>query len=143
MKQIFWLILTAGYGGLTGFTGAAEKRRYAEAALCFWDGAYLAFLCLSFLPACMGEFSAAAAAGIGILLGLWQEKRRALTVLVFAAVIGCRFFFPSFPILGAALLGGMGLYHASAGILPEQVEIHTALLSGAGFLTGTIFFAGF
>ena len=143
MKNIFRLFLTAGSGNATSATRAAEGRKYAEAALCFWNGGYLAFLCLAFLPECMGVLPAAAVAGLGILLGLWLEKRKYFPVLVFAGILGCVMLMPSFPMYGKALLGGMGLYHASVGILPEEPQIGKAFLSGAGFLLGTLFFAGF
>ena len=40
-----------------------------------------------------------------------------------------------------ALLGGVGLYHASAGILPEPVSIRNALFSAGGFLAGVFLFS--
>ena len=40
-----------------------------------------------------------------------------------------------------AFLGGVGLYHASAGILPEPVSIRNALFSAGGFLAGVFLFS--
>lgn len=147
MKPILWLILVVGYGF---FTGAAEKRTFAKAALCFWDGGYLAFLCFALLPHVMGTehfFLSTVAAGIGVLAGLWLECRKKLPVLVFMIVTGCQLFWCDplslREILFLAFFGGMGLYHASAGIIPDKIEIGKALFSGAGFLLGTFLFIGF
>lgn len=145
MRYIFWLVLTGGYGLLSWAAG-----RFSQAALCFWNGGYLAFLCFSLLPAAMGTehfFAAAAAAGAGVTAGFWQEKRTWLPALVFAAVTGCQIFWSELvsfgEILFLAFLGGMGLYHASAGIIPDKIEIGKALLCGAGFLSGTFLFSCF
>ena len=146
MKPILWLILVVGYGFLTW---AAEKRNFARAALCFLDGGYLAFLCFALLPRAMGTenfFSSAVAAGMGVLAGLWLEQKKGLPVLVFAIVTGCHFLWCDplslREILFLAFFGGMGLYHASAGIIPNKIEIGRALFSGAGFLFGTFLFIG-
>ena len=146
MKWILWLILAAGYGFLTW---AAEKRNFAKAALCFLDGCYLAFLCFTLLPYVMGTeffFLSAAAAGMGVLAGLWLEGKKYLPVLVFMMATGCRCLW-GMPlsleqILFLSFLGGMGLYHASAGIIPDKIEIGTALCSGVGFLFGTFLYGG-
>lgn len=146
MNFILWLVLVMGYGL---FTWAAEKRCFAKAALCFLDGGYLAFLCLLLLPQGMGTeyfFWAAGTAALGILAAVFMEKRIDLRVLVLAAATGCQFFwqepFCQREILFLTFLGGMGLYHASSGIIPERVEIGNALFSAAGFLAGTILFVG-
>ena len=142
MMTIFWLVLVTGYGFFTWAAG-----NFSKAALSFLDGGYLAYLCFVALSDAMGTeyfFSAAFAAGVGVLVGLWLENRKKLPVLVFAIVTGCQLFSGevlSLPeILFLAFIGGMGLYHASAGIIPDQIEIGKALLSGAGFLAGTFLF---
>lgn len=147
MTTILWLILTAGYGL---FTWAAEKRNLAKAALCFLDGGYLAFLCFVVLPHAMGTehfFLSAFTAGVGILASLWLERRTKLPVLVFMIVTGCQLFWREplslREILFLAFFGGMGLYHTSAGIIPDKIEIGKALLCGVGFLAGTFLFIGF
>ena len=145
MMTILWLVLVLGYGL---FTWAAGK--FSKAALSFLDGGYLAFLCFAVLPHAMGTeyfFLSAFAAGVGVTAGLWLEGKQNLPPLVFAIVTGCQFFW-SEPLLlreflFLAFLGGMGLYHASAGIIPDKTEIGKALLSGAGFMCGTILFSCF
>lgn len=147
MNFIRWLVLVMGYGL---FTWAAEKRCFARAALCFLDGGYLAFLCLAVLPAAMGTayfFPAAGAAAVGVLLGFRFEEKARMKFLIFLIVTGCQVFWqPPYLLREIMLLScfsGMGLYHASAGIIPDKIEIEKALLSGAGFLVGTFLFAGF
>ena len=144
MKPILWLALVMGYGL---FTWAAEKRNFAKAALCFLDGGYLAFLCFALLPYVMGTeafFLSAVAAGMGVLAGLWLERKKGVPVLVFMMMAGCCCFWGMSlsveQILLLSFLGGMGLYHASAGIIPNKIEIGKALCSGAGFLFGTFLF---
>lgn len=144
MKPILWLALVMGYGL---FTWAAEKRTFAKAALCFLDGGYLAFLCFALLPHVMGTayfFLSAAAAGVGVLVSLRLEGRKILSVLILWIVTGCQLLWQdplSFrEVLLLAFFGGMGLYHASAGIIPNKIEIGKALCSGAGFLFGTFLF---
>ena len=145
MTHIFWLVLVLGYGL---FTWAAGK--FSKAALSFLDGGYLAFLCFAVLPHAMGTehfFLAAGAAGIGVTAALFLEGKKKLPSLVFAIVTGCQLFW-SEPlslreILFLAFFGGMGLYHASSGIIPDKIEIGKALLSGAGFIAGTFLFSCF
>ena len=147
MNFILWLVLVMGYGLLSW---AAEKRSFARAALCFLNGGYLAFLCFAVLPTAMGTvyfFPAAGAAAVGVLAGFRFEEKMKAEFLVFLIVTGCQVFWqPPYllrEILLLSCLGGMGLYHASAGIIPEKIEIEKALLSGAGFLAGTFLFVGF
>lgn len=130
-------------------TRAAERRTFAKAVLCFLDGLYLALLCLAVLPHAMGNdffYGAAAAAALGVLAGLRTEGRASVQALCFALVTGCQLLWSDLSLQKTwmlAFFGGMGLYHASAGILPEKIEIGKALLSGAGFLVGTLLFAAF
>lgn len=149
MMNMVWLILILGYGF---FTWTAGKRSFATAVLCFLDGFYLAMLCFAILPRAMETdyfYGAAAAAAIGVAAGLWLEKKGKdiLTVLVLAIVTGCYSFWSGElslrEVLFLAFFGGMGLYHASAGIIPDKIEIGKALLSAAGFLIGTFLFSGF
>ena len=145
MMIIFWLVLVMGYGYVTWAAG-----KFSKAALSFLNGGYLAFLCFSVLPYAMGTeyfYEAAIAVTAGVLAGFRLEEKRNLPVLVFAAVSGCYLFCEN-PLLHRellflAFLGGMGLYHASAGIIPDKIEIGKALLSGAGFLGGTVLFSCF
>lgn len=142
MKMILWLVLVMGYGIFTWAAGS-----FSKAALSFLNGGYLAFLSFAVLPHAMGTayfFSSAVAAGMGVLAGVWLEKREKLPVLIFAIVTGCQLFWGE-PLscrenLFLAFCGGMGLYHASAGIISDRIEIGKALLSGAGFLAGTFLF---
>jgi len=145
MSNIVWLVLVMGYGLLSWAAG-----NFSKAALSFLDGGYLAFLCFTVLPHTLGTehfYLAALAAGGGVLAGFLLESRRKMQVLTFAAVTGCQFFWseplPFGAILFQAVLGGIGLYHASAGVIPDKIEIGKALLSGAGFLIGTFLFAYF
>ena len=90
MTYILWLVLVMGYGLFTWAAG-----NFSKAALSFLDGGYLAFLCFAVLPHAMGTthfFPAAFAAGLGVLAGLWLEKKQKLPALVFAIVTGCQLF---------------------------------------------------
>ena len=144
--MIVWLVLVAGYGF---FTWAAGD--FSKAALSFLDGSYLAFLCFVVLPHAMGTelfYYMAGATGIGVITGLLlEEKSRLLPPAVFAVVTGGQLFWSdplsAGKVLVLAFFGGMGLYHASAGIIPDKIGIGKALLSGAGFLVGTFLFLCF
>ena len=147
MNFICWLVLVTGYGL---FTWAAKKRRFARAALCFLDGGYLAFLCFVVLPSAMGTvsfFPSVLAAGFGVAIGFRMEDRMNLQFPVFLIITGCQMFWQLPDLLQEVLLlsffGGMGLYHASASIIPEKIEVEKALISGVGFLVGTILFMSF
>ena len=151
MKTIFWLMLVLGYGL---FTWTAGKRSFAMAVLCFLNGFYLALLCFGILPRAMETeffYGAAVAAGMGVAMGFFLEKRTeempCFPAIFFAIVTGCFFLWKGSlslrEVLFLAFFGGMGLYHASAGIIPEKIEIRKALLAASGFLSGTILFAGF
>ncbi|WP_458408196.1 hypothetical protein [Anaerotignum sp.] len=145
MTHILWLILVMGYGLFTWAAG-----NFSKAALSFLDGGYLAFLCFAVLPHAMETehfYLAAFVAGMGVLAGLRLEGKKMLLLLVFAIVTGCQLFWRD-PLslrenLFLAFFGGMGLYHASSGIIPDKIEIGKALLSGAGFLCGTFLFSCF
>ena len=145
MMYMVWLVLVMGYGF---FKRAAGD--FSQAVLCFLDGGYLAFLCFAILPSAMGTeyfFLAAGAAGAGVVMSFLTEKYRMLPVTVFALVVFAFLFwqgsFSQSEVLLLSFCGGMGLYHASAGIIPEKVEVGKALMSGAGFLCGTILFSCF
>ncbi len=157
MKDIMiWFLLCGGYGV---FTWAAGKRRgSAEAVLSFLDGWYLALLCFAILPCAMGTdafYLSVAASVFGVGSGFLLERKKngqmAFCVLLFAALTAVQFLYTgemdSRKAVLLAFFGGMGLYHACAGILPEGVHpkehIGGALLSVAGFLLGTVTFAGF
>ena len=142
MMTIFWLVLVMGYGFFTWAAG-----NFSKAALSFLDGGYLAFLSFAVLPWAMGTehfFPAVFAASMGVLSGECLEEKWKLSAVVFAIITGCYFFsgeaYSLGKILFLAFAGGMGLYHASAGIIPDQIEMGKALLSGAGFLVGTFLF---
>ena len=131
----------------------AERRNAAGAVLCFLEGAYLAMLCFAVLPSAMGTArfwgaagcAAAGCAAAGCGTGFLAEKylpwdvllRRALFLFLTAAVC----FSWEIPVFPLAFLGGVGLYHASAGILPEPVSIRNALFSAGGFLAGVFLFS--
>ena len=116
----------------------AERRNAAGAVLCFLEGAYLAMLCFAVLPPAMGT---ARFCGTGFLAEKYLPwdvlLRRALFLFLTAAVC----FSWEIPVFPLALLGGVGLYHASAGILPEPVSIRNALFSAGGFLAGVFLFS--
>lgn len=142
MMKIGWLILVVGYGLLPRAAGI-----FSGAALSFLNGGYLAFLSFAVLPHAMGMeqfFLAAFLAGSGVLIGLWLEEKEKLPALIFAIVTGMQLFggepFSVAENLILSFFGGMGLYHASAGIIPDKAEIGKALLCGAGFLCGTFLF---
>ena len=135
-----WVLLLVGY---LMVIRTAERRNAAGAVLCFLEGAYLAMLCFAVLPPAMGAARFWGAAGCGT--GLLAEKylpwdvllRRALFLFLTAAVC----FSWEIPVFPLAFLGGVGLYHASAGILPEPVSIRNALFSAGGFLVGVFLFS--
>lgn len=140
-----WVLLLVGYLLMIRM---AERRSFAQAVLCFLEGAYLAMLCFAVLPPAMGSeqfWGAAGFAAAGVGAGLLAEKylpwdmllRRVLFLLLTAAVC----FSWEIPVFPLAFLGGMGLYHASAGILPEPVSIRNALFSAGGFLVGVFLFS--
>lgn len=155
MTYPIWFLLC---GGCLIFTlaargeWAAKKRDSAEAALCFLDGVYLAMLCFAVLPMAMETaffYGAAALSAAGVAFGFWAEKRRkgkmGDTVLLIGLstallLLEGKELMPQ-QIAPLAFFAGVGLYHASAGILPEPIRISRALLSAAGFLLGTIFFS--
>lgn len=126
----------------------AERRNAAGAVLCFLEGAYLAMLCFAVLPPAMvrrgsGVRQAVRRPAAG--RDFWQRNifhgdvllRRALFLFLTAAVC----FSWEIPVFPLAFLGGVGLYHASAGILPEPVSIRNALFSAGGFLAGVFLFS--
>lgn len=135
-----WVLLLVGY---LMMIRTAERRNAAGAVLCFLEGAYLAMLCFAVLPPAMGAARFWGAAGCGT--GFLAEKylpwdvllRRALFLFLTAAVC----FSWEIPVFPLAFLGGVGLYHASAGILPEPVSIRNALFSVGGFLAGVFLFS--
>lgn len=140
-----WVLLLVGY---LMMIRTAERRNAASAVLCFLEGAYLAMLCFAVLPPAMGAarfWGAAGCAAAGCGTGLLAEKylpwdvllRRALFLFLTAAVC----FSWEIPVFPLAFLGGVGLYHASAGILPEPVSIRNALFSAGGFLAGVFLFS--
>lgn len=150
MTDTIWLLLCGGY---LISTWAAKRRSTAEAALCFFDGVYLAMLCFAVLPMAMGTayfYGAAALSAVGVALGLLAEKRiskeKVLRTVLFIGLTTAFFLLEGkeltlTAVAPLALLAGMGLYHACGGILPEPIRIGKALLSAAGFLLGTIFFS--
>ena len=150
MTYTIWLLLSGAY---LMFTWAAGRRGFAEAALCFFDGIYLAMLCFALLPLAMEAaffYQAAACAAMGVALGLLTEgrlpKENALRAVLFAALAAAFYLLQGKELVWAeavllAFFGGMGLYHASAGILPEPVCIRKAILSAGGFLLGAVYFS--
>lgn len=140
-----WLGYVLWIGGYGGCIWAAKKRRAAAAALCFWDGLYLAFVCFAVLPPALETlyfYAAAAAAGLGVAAGFLAEGTRlggrAVRWAVFAGLSAFCAVLPASAgaVLLRAALGGVGLYHASCGIVPEEICIGRAFLSAAGFLLG-------
>ncbi|MGN0136510.1 hypothetical protein [Anaerotignum sp.] len=150
MTYLIWFLFCGGY---LVSAWAAKKRDSAEAALCFFDGIYLAMLCFAILPLAMGNaffYGAAALSAVGVALGLLAEKRismeKALQTAILIGLTTALFFLAGKELtcmeaVFLALFGGMGLYHASAGVLPEPIRIGRALLSAGGFLLGTIYFS--
>ena len=149
MKMMLWFLLCGGYWIATGTAG--KQRRSAEAVLSFLDGFYLAMLCFAILPLAMEKgtfYLAAVCAGVGIAGGFYLERWGRtdgwLKALLFTILTAVQFL-QQLPIqqiepLVLAVLGGTGLYHASASIIPDKIDIGKALLNGAGFLFGTFLF---
>ena len=155
MMYLIWLLLCGGYGIL--LWTAEKRKRSAEAVLCFWDGCYLALICFGILPCAMAMeafYPAAAASVLGACgsFGLEQNGRWQpfLRVMFFGGLTAVQFLhtgdMEGCEAILLAFWGGMGLYHACAGILPEGIppreHIVEALLSAAGFLLGTGYFSG-
>lgn len=82
---------------------------------------------------------------VGYLMMIRTAERRnaAGAVLCFleGAYLAMLCFSWEIPVFPLAFLGGVGLYHASAGILPEPVSIRNALFSAGGFLAGVFLFS--
>lgn len=145
-----WLLFCGGY---LSVTWAAKKRETARAALCFFDGVYLAMLCFALLPLAMGTpffYGAAVLSAAGVAMGLLTERRlpKMGVAILFSGLVTALFLLDGRePTQGVAaalsFFSGMGLYHASAGILPEPIRIGRALLSAGGFLLGTVYFSPF
>lgn len=155
MTYPIWFLLCGGYLIFTMAAraeGAAKKQDSAEAALCFLDGVYLAMLCFAVLPMAMETaffYGAAVLSAAGVAFGFWAEKRSKGKMGDAVLLIGLSTallllegkeltFIETVPL---AFFAGVGLYHASAGILPEPIRISRALLSAAGFLLGTVIFS--
>ncbi len=149
MEKLFWFVLCGGYWLLMWMT--KRKKNVAKAALCFLDGFYLGLICFGILPLAMETpffYGAVLFSGLGVLAGVFLEKRVGgsgsallFTVLTLAYFgIGERIGREQAFLL--AFFGGIGLYRACAGIVPDQVRISRALLSGGGFLMSVIAFAG-
>lgn len=140
-----WVLLLIGY---LMAERAAEKRRAAGAVLCFLQGLYLAMLCFAVLPPamCTAHFwGAAGCAAAGVCLALlaeaylpWDRLLRQGLFLFLTAAIFLSWELPNFLL---AVSGGVGLYHASAGILQEPASIRAALCSTGGFLVGVFLFS--
>lgn len=145
-----WLLFCGGY---LSVTWAAKKRETAQAALCFFDGVYLAMLCFVLLPLAMDTpffYGAAVLSAAGVAMGLLTERHlpKMGVAILFSGLVTALFLLDGRELtmeMAAALsfFSGMGLYHASAGILPEPIRIDRALLSAGGFLLGTVCFSPF
>lgn len=152
MTEGIWLFLCGGY---LLAAWAAKKHSPADTLLCFFHGIYLAMLCFAALPFAMEGaffyrtviFSAA-----GVALGLLAEKKpkaaKAMDTALFIGLATALFLLQKRMLTGMeaallALFSGMGLYHASSGILPEPVQIGKAFLSAGGFLLGVFLFSPF
>lgn len=153
MPAIFWLFACAVYWLWTW------RGRQASGVRGFLHGVFLGLLCFGILPPLMETpffYGAALCALGGAAAGAWLEEKREkqflwLSILLFTAfgllwiwegkaggVLPAPFF--------RAFLGGMALYAACCGILPEegspQEKIRPAIGGGIGFLLAAIFFAG-
>lgn len=145
-----WLLFCGGY---LSVTWAAKKRETAQAALCFFDGIYLSMLCFVLLPLAMDTpffYGAAGLSAAGVAVGLLAERRMPPmgVAVLFSGLVTALFLLdgrePTMEMAAAlSFFSGMGLYHASAGILPEPVRIDRALLSAGGFVLGTVYFLPF
>lgn len=139
---VYWLVLLA-----------AHRRKNAYALpFRFLEGVCLAFVSFSFLPSVFlkGVALAGLGATLGILSGIFLEQklwglgwRREVYVAIIFTL-----FFPvvrlAIPfVLLQGIFGGLGLYAASSGLLPEggKVEemIPTAVGGVLGFLVGAWF----
>lgn len=126
----------------------------------FIEGYFLAYLCFSYLPIAFAEgkfFQAGicALAGIGlgaVLSGIAQKRNHAVCayrLLVFFIVVISYYALANMqtalPRLAFALLGGVGLYGANEGLLPEDVALNEMIYSGIGGILGFLFgiFIGF
>ena len=120
-------------------------------ALFFMDGLFLGILAFGILPKAMEAhcfYGGVSFAVAGVLLGFLSEKKtaeRRTGLAVFLTVLGAAVLFLPWEtrkLLG--LFGGLGLYFASAGILPEGLSFREQLLymlsSGGGFLTAVAYF---
>lgn len=126
----------------------------------FIEGYFLAYLCFCYLPIAFAEgkfFQAGICALAGIGLGAMvsnkmQKKNYAVCtyrLFVFFTVVVAYYILASMqdilPRLAFALLGGVGLYGANEGLLPEDVGLNEMVYSGVGGILGFLLgiFMGF
>lgn len=148
MKNFIWLLLSGGYWMAQG---AARRWKSADAALCLFDGIFLALLCFAVLPLAMGTaffYSATGCAAAGVAAGLLAEKRLSpngwVRCLLFSGLSLAFWQLRNSQTQGLLFLafwGGFALYQVTAAILPEEVSIRRAICSGSGFLLGILLFA--
>lgn len=148
MKDCIWLLLGGGYWMAQG---AARRWKAADAALCLFDGIFLALLCFAVLPLAMETaffYGAAGCAAAGVAAGFLTEKRLpvngGMRCLLFCglSLAVCQLQNSRTQgLLFLAFWGGFALYQVTAAILPEEVSIRCAICSGSGFLLGTLLFA--
>lgn len=150
MPEFFWLAVCAGY-----WLWAAKGRRstFLQGLL---HGFFLGALCFGILPPVMEMplfYAAAVCSVCGTAAGVWLEEKwgernSILTALLFTALIllWCGKIGGSLQYLCCiAFFGGMGLYAACCGILPEdgamRDRLRPAVGGCAGFLISAAIFA--
>ncbi|MBR4015214.1 MAG: hypothetical protein IKI88_03305 [Anaerotignum sp.] len=156
MQHLFWGIPCGIYWALAWVAG--KRKETADAARCFLDGYFLALLCFCILPFAMKSgyfYGAVLLSALGVIGGVLLEKGQkmgALTTAFLFTAVTAFYFMQKSPLsaVGAcalAFFGGIGLYAACCGILPEEIPLRKqlllALLGGSGFLLGTAYFGGF
>lgn len=156
MQHLFWGIPCGIYWALAWVAG--KRKETADAARCFLDGYFLALLCFGILPFAMKSgyfYGAVLLSALGVIGGVLLEKAQktdSLTTAFLFTAVTAFYFIQKSPLsvveaCGLAFFGGMGLYAACCGILPEEIPLQTQLLSavvgGGGFLLGTVCFGGF
>lgn len=150
MPEFFWLAVCAGYW-LWGVKG--RRNTLLQGVL---HGFFLGLLCFGILPPVMETplFCATAICSVcGAAAGAWLEEKwgersslpaallfTALTLLWRGGIGGSLQF-----LCGIAFFGGMGLYAACCGVLPEDgamwVRLRPAVGGCAGFLLSAAIFA--
>ena len=148
-------IAVLAYGCLVCLAAYRREKGY-PLLFRFLEGYILAFLCFYFLPQAFEQvffLKAGIAALLGIGCAAWLERvfqkqeraRGGFRLLIFVLLAITQGFMPATFSMGLvrAWLGGMGLYAASEGLLPEDGGLEELVYAGVGGILGFLLGAYF